>query len=322
MGLFDFLDDAKYQWNRFVAPVAFMAAGFYLLKLALVPELGQLNATETFDVIQNKSFFAASLLFIGGAVIWLLFLFDLINRIVGYGVMTLTLVVSTYVLYMDWKTIDEDVKYNAMYNEMEEEIKARINDVKYAEIAYKEFYGVYTADFDSLVYFVYNGFKQESDQSGALPERRISVEEMDMIYGDNRVIDNLMTDIEAHALAKLPSHASDVDGFRRDTVFLPILEAIFYTDKYLDTRSNFVDNLIAFHPDSMMHIPYSSLIATIDTGSVKKGDFTTPSLQIKMLHPLDSSLFQIGEIEISIGFISIGNAEKLKLRIIKLRELF
>ncbi len=296
MSLFDFLDDAKYQVNRFIAPVIFLIAGLFLLKLALVPEVAQLNAEETFDVIQNKTFFIASLLFMLGAVLWFLFIFDIIKSIVGYIIMGLMAITSCIVLYMDWTTIQTDVEYIQQYDEMDLEIKVRINDIKSAEVAYKEFYGHYTNNFDTLALFVKTGFKKDKESSGVLPERRITEEERNLIYGDNRAIDNLMSDIEAHCLAKMDNHAADLDGFKRDTVYLPVMDAIFNSDRYNEARSKMGDNLIAFHPDSMRYVPYSSLVATLDTASVMKGEITVSTLMIRMYHPMDSTLmYQIGD---------------------------
>ena len=296
MSLFDFLDDAKYQVNRFIAPVIFLIAGLFLLKLALVPEVAQLNAEETFDVIQNKTFFIASLLFMLGAVLWFLFLFDIIKSIVGYIIMGLMAITSVIVLYMDWTTIQTDVEYIQQYDEMDLEIKVRINDIKSAEVAYKEFYGHYTDNFDTLAFFIKNGFKKDKESAGVLPERRITEEERNLIYGDNRAIDNLMSDIEAHCLAKMPNHAADLDGFKRDTVYLPVMEAIFNSERYKEARSKMGDNLIPFHPDSLRYVPYSSLEASLDTASVMKGEITVSTLMIRMYHPMDSTLmYQIGD---------------------------
>jgi len=221
------------------------------------------------------------------------FLFGLINRMIGYVIMAVMAVGSAMLLYQDYMTVKRDVDYNTQYDEMDLEIKARMGDIKAAEVAYKDFYEHYTNDFDSLIYFVKHGSKKGLVSKGTLPERSITPEERDYIYHDNRPIDKLMTEEEAHCLAHSPNPPSDLIGFARDTVLKPVLESVFQTERYLETRSKISENLIPFHPDSLPHVPYSSLMATLDTGSVMKGEITVPTLMIKMGHPMDSAKWYI-----------------------------
>lgn len=131
---------------------------------------------------------------------------------------------------------------------------------------------------------------------GKLPERRITPEERDYIYHDNRPIDKLMTEQEANVLAHSPNPPADLLKFSRDTLYLPVLDAIFYDKKYVTNRKKLEPSL-DFHPDSLKFVPYSALLVKLDTGSVQKGEIKVPTLMIQMKHPMDSlKIYQIGDL--------------------------
>ena len=164
-------------------------------------------------------------------------------------------------------------------------------DIKAAEIAFKEERGAFTDSFEDLVDFVKNGTKMDFVKNGPLPERKISVEERDLIYGDDRPIDNLMTEIEAAAIARQTgnkiwfSQEKGLVEFQRDTIFIPVMDAIFNSNRYLTAREK-MGALLDFHPDSMKHVPFSSSLATLDTASIIKSELSVPTILIKMVHPM------------------------------------
>jgi hypothetical protein len=216
---------------------------------------------------------------------------------IGYGVMVLMVGISGYVLWQDFSTIKTDVDYNDRYEKADKDIQARMGDLKSAQIAYKEFNGTYTNSVDDLIDFVKNGKKMTILKMGSVPERKITPEERDLIYGDDRPIDKLMTETEAHAIVRMSETIpTDLEGFRRDTSYVPVMEAIFENEKYIENREK-TGCLLAFHPDSLKYVPYSSLMVEMDTASVEKGELKVPTLQINMQHPMDTAkMYQIGDI--------------------------
>lgn len=297
MSVFNFIDSFKYQIGRFLWPVIFLICGIIMLQIAMVPDQVELNNGEMLAVKQNALFLYGALFFIVGSVVWFLYLFGLINTIIGYLIMTVMACSSIYLLYRDYKTVNDDVQYLAQYKKMDKDIIARMNDIKEAEVAFKEFYRRYTNNMDTLIDFVKNGKKMSVPNIGSLPERRITAEERDYIYGDNRPIDKLMTEQEAHALAKSPNPPSDLLNFKRDTIYLSVLDAIFYDDKFVERRDKFGPEL-SFHPDSLRYVPYTTNLVSLDTNSVLKGEIRVPTLRILMIHPMDSAkVYQIGDLE-------------------------
>lgn len=291
------LDSAKYQFGRFLWPTLFMALGIYLLKMALVPEPHELNNGTILEVKQPSGFLYGALFFILGSGVWFLYLFGIIKTYVGYGIMAVMLGISSYLLYEDYMTIERDVLYNSRLAMIETDIQARLMDIKAAQSAFKEFYKYYTNDMDSLIYFVKNGKKMSVPNIGKLPERRITPEERDYIYKDDRPIDKLMTEQEANVLAHMPNPPADLIGFSRDTVYLPVLDAIFY-DKKFQTNRRKLEASLDFHPDSLRYVPHTKSMVFMDTASVQKGEIRVPTILIKMVHPMDSTkVYTIGDLK-------------------------
>lgn len=297
MNLFSFLDNFKFQIGRFIWPVLFLITGLYLLKVALIPDQVELNNGKMLDVEQTSLFLYGALFFIVGSAVWFLFLFGLINTMIGYAIMIVMLISSGYLLYNDYKTVNDDVQYMAQYRKIDKDIVARMYDIKEAEVAFKEYNKYFTNNIDTLIHFVKTGKKMSVPNIGSLPERRITPEERDYIYGDNRPIDKLMTEQEAHALAKSANPPADLKGFSRDTIYLSVLDAIFYDDKFIERREKYEAQL-GFHPDSLKYVPYTTNLVQLDTNSVQKGEIRVPTLRILMVHPMDEKkVYQIGDLE-------------------------
>lgn len=297
MSFFDTIDNVKYQFGRFFWPSIFFIVGLVLLKIALVPAEVVLNNDELLLVEQSKFFLYGAIFFVIGSVVWFLYLFGVVKTFLGYAIMVLMLVASAFLLYNDYATVDNDVKYIERFDKIERDIKARMLDIKSAQSAYKEYNRHFTNNIDSLIYFVKTGKKMSVPNKGSLPDRQITPEERDYIYGDNRPIDKLMNEREANKLAHSPNPPADLKGFSRDTIYLPVLDAIFYDERYIEKRAK-SEATIGFHPDSMRYVPYSGgVLVTMDTSSVTKGEIRVPALMIKMVHPMDKEkVYQIGDL--------------------------
>lgn len=295
MSVFDTIDDIKFQIGRFLWPTLFLVAGLYLLYFAMTPEMLKLSDGTLQPFRQSPLFLYGAIFFIVGSVVWYLYLFGLIKSIIGYVVLTVMLGASAYLLYIDYKIIDDDVKYIERYEKINNDIIARMIDIKTAQIAFKEYNRYYTNNLDSLIHFVKTGKKLTVPNIGSLPERKITPEERDYIYKDNRPIDKLMTEQEANILAKMPNPPADLVGFSRDTVYKDVLTAVF-DQKYLKNRDK-AEPSLGFHPDSLKYVPHTSVLVTMDTASVQKGEIKVPTLMIKMVHPMnEKKVYQIGDL--------------------------
>lgn len=303
MSALDKIDQVFFLIKKYILPTVFLIAGIYLLYLAVTPAFVEVQNPQTLEIYeveirQDPIFMYAALIMILVSVIWFLYLLNVIKSMIGYGIMVVMLVGSGVVLYVDYATVQEEVEFNNKYAERDIEIKTRIMDVKAAEVAYKEVNGSYTNSFDDLIAFVKGGTKMDFIKIGSLPERKITPEERDMIYGDNRPIDNLMNEIEAAYLSRLANPPADLKDFQRDTIYVPVMDAIFNSERYLDNRSK-IGGELPFHPDSMQYVPFSGQLATLDTASIMKGDLRVPTLLISMTHPMEDPIN--GFVDYTIG---------------------
>ena len=299
----DTVEDILYYIKRYLFPALFFSVGVYLLFIALTPGMITVQDPTTLEfreveIRQEPVFKYGAIVLILGSVVWFLYLVGIIKTMVGYGVMGLLAIGAAWVLYYDYAVVAEEVKFNNMYAERETEIKVRIMDIKAAELAYKEANNVYTNDVDALIDFVKNGKKMDFIKNGRIPERKITPEERDLIYGDDRPIDFLMTEDEATILARLNGGVLDGEDFQRDTIFVPVMDAIFNSERYNTSRDK-LGGKLAFHPDSMKFIPFSKNLTEIDTGSVMKGEFRVPCIQIKMTHPMEDPID--GYVDYTVG---------------------
>lgn len=310
--MFDILDKIAFYGKRFLLPVVFLVTGIILLYIALTPNVVEIltykdgvvveDATEYYEVYQNKGFLYASLFFLMAALIWFLYLFGIVKSFIGYALILIMAVVSVGILYYDYKIVQDQVTYETNYDIRDRDIKARMGDLKAAELAYKESKGTYTNSMDDLIEFVKTGTKMKILKQGSIPERKITPEERDYLYGDNRPLDKLMTEVEATALSKAPFPVEGLDpDFKRDTNFVPVMEAIFTDEKYVTNRDK-IGATYDFHPDSLRYVPFTRNLVVLDTASIEKeGGIKAPTLYIEMTHPMPKEIGKDESIKYTIG---------------------
>ena len=298
----ELIEDIIYYVRRYIIPSAFLIIGAYLLVFSLTPAVIEVQNPVTLnpeekEIYQDSIFMYGALVLILGSVVWFLYLLGIIKSKVGYIVMAFLLVGSAWVLYYDYFVIQKQVQFNKMYAEREDEMKVRIIDIKTAQLAYKDVNEVFTNDMDELISFIKTGKKMDYVKNGRTPERKITPEERDLIYGDNRPIDLLMSDEEATNLARRNGGKIDGYDYQRDTVFVPVMEAVF-NDRYEESREK-LGAQFPFNADSLKFVPFSKNLVVMDTASVPKGDYVAPTLLIQMTHPMEHPID--GFVKFSIG---------------------
>lgn len=304
MDIFEILGSIGYYAKRYFWPTIFLFAGLFLLKVAIVPVQEVLADGSIYEVQQSPGFLYASLFFLLASVVWFLYLLGIVKSVVGYAILAVLVVCSVYLIYTDFTTIKSKVDFDAAAELRDLDIKARMDDLKQAELAFKEMNGVYTASMDSLIDFVKTGEKMKIIKKGSIPERKIYPYERDFLYADDRAIDKFMTEIEAAALSKSTfaiSDTSDLHTFVRDTVYVPVMEAIFLDEKRINTR-NKIGASLNFNVDSMRYVPHSRIPVSLSVGSIEKSETVRAStVLIEMVHPMsgdfkDSLFYTIGSL--------------------------
>jgi hypothetical protein len=287
----------------------FLGVGLFVLYLALTPEIVEVQDPATgelklVEITQEPMFMYSALIIIFVSAVWFLYLFDLIKSFVGWIVLVVMLLGSFYILWENVNTVKTQIDFDNAWDVRDLEIKTRMADIKAAQAAYKESDSTYTNNMDDLINFVKNGKKMDIVKIGPIPDRKISTDERDLIYGDDRPIDNLMTEKEATAIARLAggkvwyNEERGLVEFVRDTNFIPVMEAIFDSERYQISREK-IGGVIPFNADSLRYVPYSTNLVVMDTSSIMKSDMKVPTLLIEMTHPMDHpdkgyKVYQIG----------------------------
>lgn len=294
MSSLDSLDNVKYSINRFIAPIVTIVIGIFLFSKTKIPvEVIQPNPNgEDFvhSVTQEPLFGYAGLFFIVVGIVWILFLVNILKSYVAVAVSLVVTGLGIYVLSEDYRIVKEDIDYQNKKAHYFKEIKERLNDVKIAQINYKNENNVYASSFDSLIDFVKNGKTISYVRSGLTPGRPLTRDEAKHIYGkrDNRALDNDMTDIEAKNLslwAEAPDSVKAVlKGYKRDTVYVSVLKTVFEAKTYLENKAK-LDFALEFVPDSLRMLPYSGMDFTMLTDSISRGDLNLSTLYIQAIHP-------------------------------------
>ena len=288
MSSLDSLDNVKYSINRFIGPVITIILGIYLYSKSVIPvEVVQSNPGGediVHEVIQNSLFGSAGLFFFIVGIFWLLYIFNVLKAIVAVISALVLTVLGIYILGLSTTIVKDDVDYNNKKELYFREMKGRINDIKIAQIEFKRENGAYTDNADSLIYFVNNGKTIKYVRSGVTPARALTREEADYLYPKQNIpLDNNMTDIEAKGLLNMAVPPVDLLGYVRDTVYVPVLETVFQSNSYLESRNKKLQ--FDFHPDSLRFIPFSGTEVRMDTASISRGELMIPTLLIEMIHP-------------------------------------
>lgn len=197
----------------------------------------------------------------------------LIGLVAGVG--------AIIILFISWKSVRDTDRYNRNYDKCKMIAKQNLEDVRYIQKAYAEQYGVYLTDWNSLIDFTNNGTVPYVDAQGVVPKRKILPEERDYLYGDNRAIDNDMTEDEAYRLSKWmegPNY-TEFANFKRDTIQVSLLESKFKSRSYVENREKM--GFYKFNPDSLPYIPYTNQKWSLETkDSILVGDAKYPALYI------------------------------------------
>ncbi len=226
--------------RKFSAPLLFFLASLVLIYVGLSSE-------------QQFSFNLAALLMFLAAVFSFLFSMGKLNRVIVIilGVVALLGAVVTGV--MAWNSVSDTTEYMRNYEETLAEAKFVLSDIRNVQKAYAERHSKYAPDFNTLIDYVKNGKTSYLEARGSVPLRKITPEERDYLYHDNRPIDKNMTEEEAYRLSKMPNPPADLSDFKRDTVDISFYQSKFEAPNYKEARKK--AGLEPFTPESLQFIP-------------------------------------------------------------------
>ena len=136
-------------------------------------------------------------------------------------------------LFICWRSIQDDQDFNAEVRNRESVVKARLLQIRSAEEAYKlQHEGTYCADWSVLIDFVKNGRLPIIMKQGVLSDAQM---------------DKGLTEAKAAAIVNSGDEKAIIENglqdFRRDTVWVSLIDALYKEDDFV--------------ADSLRYIPFS-----------------------------------------------------------------
>jgi hypothetical protein len=259
--------------RKFLIPIVFVLLGGFFVYLALTTRVGEYNqqvdgvlkvstmANDSIDGADrtegaNTSMVIGAITCLVVALVSLLIVMGKIKKSVGSILAILFIPIIGFVCYRLWTSITDYTANTEKRELIKEEIKLRLMDVRDAQQAYKREKGEFTNNFDELIDFVKTGKKSKVIKFGSPLKRRINPEELAYLYGDDRAVDFNMSEIEAYRLSKSPICPAELKNFKRDTVYVSVLDEVFNTDGKVEARQK--QSLYKeFIPDSLRYIPFT-----------------------------------------------------------------
>jgi hypothetical protein len=163
---------------------------------------------------------------------------------------------SALAMYLSFKSVYDTHKHIAKYELCVKLAQNNLSDIRSAQKAFADMNGRYAKDWDELIDFINNGKVPFVDAFGVVPSRKITEQERNFLYGDNRAIDNNMTELEAYRLSKMANAPEDLQNFKRDTILVSFLSTKFGSKSYKAGRMK--EGFGAFSAEKLPIIPFSN----------------------------------------------------------------
>lgn len=259
-------------FRKYSIPALFFILGIMIIVVGVVKE-------------QDTMFMAASILMFGAALISLLYSSGKLTTRLTYIIGITSGLAAIFTLYLSVMSVKSTTTYMQNYELCRGLAIQNLQDIRLIQKKHREKYGKYIDNWDDFVDFAKNGKIDEPIAKGTVPSGRITPEERDFLYNDKRPIDKDMTVQEAYLLSKWkegPRYDSLFSDFVRDTIEVPVIQALFSSDSY--KRSRDVAGYPKFSADSLPYIPFTGAREkwTLKVkDSVQMGDAFVPAIRVE-----------------------------------------
>ena len=279
---------------------------------ALFTIIGLLVLVYGFSNGQNAKFLFAASMMLAAGILSGLFSMGKLRPIVVLGTGVGFGIVAIILLVLSFTDVKQTLKYEADRDLCVEMAKQNLTDIRFLQETYKKKYGTYMDNWDDVVQFAKVGTMPIPIAKGTVPKDKITPEERDYLYNDNRPIDYNMTEEEAYRLSKWtegPRYNMLFKDFVRDTIQKSIMETKFKSRGYVEGRAK--AGLKAFDADKLPYIPFTDnkkwSLQVRD--SVKMGEIVGPSIEVRGKLPFGEIEGTKEKIEMYFGNISTLDTE-------------
>ncbi|MBO4332957.1 MAG: hypothetical protein J5875_07320 [Paludibacteraceae bacterium] len=220
-------------------------------------------------------------------------------------VLNAVLVVAILVMgFLLCKSIQKPIAFGDAKDKRQAAVIKKLVDIRKAQECFKENYGHYTADFDSLKTFVKEGQKKVVEKKGTITDQQLEKgltekKAWEMVYKNNG------SDAAKYGIEDFEAFKS---YFRRDTVFQSVMEVEFGKDYPIDTldivpftngKDKFVMNAVMkFNEKSGFSIPLfeASVLNDVYLNGLDKQEIINMNAQAKNLEKFAG--LKVGDVEI------------------------
>lgn len=271
-------------FRQYLFQIFLVTLGLYLIKVGYTPD-------EKANLPQNGWFKAGGFAVLGAGIVSTLYVAGIINKIIHNAFMYLVLPVGVVAFaYLDFRSINDEIKFRAMQKEIQREIKQRLRDIRDAQVEFKNKYGKYAADFAELKKFILTDKTITVKKIGDIPDK-ITQEMLDSL-GLEQAPDKGLTEVQAWILSK----KGVIKGFARDTTYQSVMELLFTNEKARATRS--ADSKYAFNIDSLDIVPFTGGKGKFQmkTDFLTKNNMQVPVFLVMELETINKDTLLVGSL--------------------------
>ena len=225
--------------------------GLILVILAITPE-------AVIEKTQSSGFLIGGLCILVAGIVTLLYVLEIINKIVHISVMVVLFVTCLILTVMSVNSLEDTIAKKNLQEEYIKNGKQSLEDIRTIQLAYKKKYGKFATNFDELKRFVtqdkiYRTIPRILHPSGKIPDRQPNAEEIAILgydpFADEALIKDGIDEAEAIKLGY----------FQVDTIWVPVLENLFFND---DVNTSEVKRKFPFDPTKVdvVRTPNDSLV--------------------------------------------------------------
>ena len=235
--------------KKYSVPFLFSALGIVLIFVSLVTE-------------QPFEFILASIIILICSVFLFLTVSGSVSNKITNMIGGVSLVLAAYAFYTALSSVGSSIQHNNDYALMKGLAIRNLKDIQTAQKEYEKKYGVFAADWNTIINFIENDSIADIVRKGSVPNRKITEKERDYLiqfglYKKGQAIDNKMTDLEAYYLSKSDICPPELATFKRDTVMVSFIETTFTKNRgYLTEREQ--NNYGEFNAKKLRYIPFTN----------------------------------------------------------------
>lgn len=254
--------------KKFSIPVLFLITGLGMLYFGISSN-------------QNTVFNLSSFLLLVAAILSFLYSWGGLTKNLFVITGAVSGVISLVLLYLSYKSVSDTELYNSNYKKCKSLAISNLSDLRTIQMEYVKVHKKYASTPEELMNFLKTATIDSVATGGTIPSRKLTTEERDFLYNDNRPIDYNMNLVEAYRLSKSKICPADLKSFKYDTLKTSLLGSKFTWNKSYN-ESRLKSGFSKFNADSLFYIPLTGGKEKwkFEVGTALKGREEVPVMRI------------------------------------------